>query len=455
MATFVRSVALPHSPHDVYAWHARDGAFERLVPPWQRVEVVKRVGDFANLRAEMRIQLGPLSLPWVAQHSGAVSGQQFIDTQLRGPFARWQHTHRFEATATGSQLVDAVDFAVPGGWLGQRVAGRAVDAMLARTFAFRHRRTRLDLAAHARWAHCPRMRIALTGGTGVVGSALTAYLQTAGHTVLQLVRRPARNQLEVQWDPLGGSVNLAALEGIDAAVHLAGENVGARWTPERKIAVMQSRVRGTATLVNALLALQKRPTVLVSASAVGIYGDTGGAVVDEGAAAGTGFLADVCRAWERAAEPARQAGIRVVHPRIGVVLTAKGGALVKMLPVFRAGLGGRIGSGRQGLPWIALDDVLGALELALHDAALEGAVNLVAPGAGRQMEFARTLARVLGRPGVLPMPDAVVRALFGDMGREVLLAGQFVRAGQLVDRGFCFQFEELGDLLRFELGLAG
>ncbi|MBM4393849.1 MAG: TIGR01777 family oxidoreductase, partial [Deltaproteobacteria bacterium] len=284
------------------------------------------------------------------------------------------------------------------------------------------------------------MRVAISGATGLIGTQLCAFLSTGGHRVDRLVRRPSggtadASGIDIRWDPAGGEVDVAALDGVDAVVHLAGENVGQRWTKAAKNAVLSSRVDGTRTLATALARLARPPRVFVSASAVGFYGDTGDAEVDETSPGGDGFLTDVCRAWEGAAEPARAAGIPVVHPRIGVVLSGAGGALGQMRTPFSLGVGGPVGSGRQWMSWIAMDDAVGALHHLLY-AGLEGPVNLVAPAPVRQADFARALGRTLGRPAVMPLPALAVRVLFGEMGQGVLLAGQRVLPTRLAASGF-------------------
>jgi hypothetical protein len=256
----------------------------------------------------------------------------------------------------------------------------------------------------------------------------------------------------VRWDPARGDIDAAALEGVDAVVHLAGENIGQRWTDDVKRAVMDSRVRGTEVLCAALASLARPPKVLVSASAVGYYGDRGDERLDESSAPGTGFQAEVCRAWEAASAGAEGAGIRVVRARLGVVLSAKGGALPRLLTPFRAGVGGPVGSGRQWFPWVALDDVIGGLHHCVRTPELHGPVNLMAPGPVRQAELARTLGHVLSRPAVLPLPAFAVRTLFGEMGTELLLGGQQAFPVKLEAHGFRFSRPTLEAHLRAELG---
>lgn len=449
-----RVTDLPYPPEQVYAWHARPGAFQRLVPPWQRVELRRSSGDFAHLRAELRTYLGPFWQTWIAQHSDHQEGRQFVDTQQSGPFASWVHRHRFEPAAAGSQLVDRVTYALPLAPLSQPLLGWFFEGMLKTMFDFRHARTALDLKRHAVWAQEPRMRIAVSGASGLLGQPLCAYLSTAGHTVLKLVRRPSADPTEITWDPRAGTVDVAKLQGVDAVIHLAGENVGeGRWTPERKAELMASRVQGTRTLATALAQLNPKPKVLISASASGFYGDSGEAECDEASPAGQLYLADICKAWEEAAQPAREAGIRVVHPRIGAVVSARGGMLGKLLLPFKLGGGGPVGSGKQYLPWIAIEDVLGALEWLLHRQDAVGPVNLVAPQQIRQGEFAQALGKVLHRPALLPLPAAAVKLMFGQMGQEVLLAGQRVAPRRLQELGFTWAYPQIEDALRAELGI--
>ncbi len=296
-------------------------------------------------------------------------------------------------------------------------------------------------------------RVVVSGASGLVGRALVLHLRQAGAVVGCLVRRPAEpGRDEVAWEPATGQIDRARLEGADAVVHLAGENIAAgRWTAARKEAIRTSRVDGTRLLAEALASLARPPRVLVAASAVGFYGHRGDEEVDETSPPGSGYLSDVCQQWEAAALPAAAAGIRVVHLRIGMVLTRAGGALARMLPPFRLGLAGRIGSGRQWMSWIALEDLLAVIERALTRDSLAGPVNAVSPGAVTNAEFTRTLARVLRRPAILPLPGFAVRLLFGEMGRCLLLEGARVRPGKLIADGFPFVYPDLEDALRDEL----
>jgi uncharacterized protein len=294
------------------------------------------------------------------------------------------------------------------------------------------------------------MIIAITGSTGMVGTELVPALEREGHLVRRLVRGAVRDaDQEISWDPAAGKIDAAELNGIDAVVHLAGENIaGHRWSKDFKQRILKSRLDGTQLLCGALAKLEMKPSVLVSASATGFYGSRGDEVVDESSPSGSGFLAEVCREWEAATQPARDAGIRVVNLRIGPILSPKGGALAKMLPPFKAGLGGVVGSGKQYFSWIGLDEVVAAIEFVLKSEQIAGPVNAVTPDAVTNYEFTKTLGRVLGRPTIFPMPAFAARLAFGEMADEMLLGGVRVEPRALTAAGFKFAYPELEPALR-------
>jgi len=296
------------------------------------------------------------------------------------------------------------------------------------------------------------MRVAITGSTGLVGSEVVTVLSAAGHEVVRLIRRvPAPGEKAVvRWDPEKGATDAAGLEGFDAVIHLAGESVGSgRWTAARKAAIRDSRVNGTRFLCDTLAGLARPPKTLVCASAIGIYGDRGEDVLTEASLAAAGFLPGVCREWEAASEPAARKGIRVVVLRIGVVLSPKGGALSRMLPLFRAGLGGVIGGGRQYVSWVALDDLPLIILHALQCGDLGGPVNAVAPRPVTNREFTEALGKVLSRPTPLPVPAFALRlAVGGEMADALLLASTRGIPRRLEETGYRFRFPELGAALR-------
>ena len=299
------------------------------------------------------------------------------------------------------------------------------------------------------------MKVLISGSTGLIGSALVTLLTDAGHDVVRLVRSRARAAgSEVHWDPESGNIDTAGLEGMDAVVHLAGENIGAgRWTRDRKARIFDSRVKGTRLLCESLANLTQPPKVLVSASAIGYYGDRDEEILNEGSISGFGFLAEVCIEWEIAAEPVAETEIRVVNLRTGVVLSQAGGPLEKMLPPFKMGVGGILGNGRQYMSWITLDDAIGAIHHALITDSLHGPVNNVAPHPVTNREFTKTLGRVLRRPTLFPLPGFGLRLIFGgEMANELFLSSTRVEPTRLLEAGYTFQYPDLEGALRHVLG---
>ena len=294
------------------------------------------------------------------------------------------------------------------------------------------------------------MRVAVSGASGLIGTALVAYLRAQDHEVLRLVRRVANAPDEVSWDPQNGYVDVSALAGVDGVVHLAGAGVGDhRWTDEYKQQIRDSRLVGTRTLASALAGMSSPPAVLVSGSAIGYYGQTGDDPVDEQAPRGEGFLAGVVVAWESAAGPARDAGIRVAHPRSGIVVSGRGGAWGRLWPLFQAGLGGRLGSGQQWWSFISLRDEVAALTL-LVTGELEGPVNLTAPHPATNAEITEEMGRLLHRPTLMAVPEKAIRAVLGEMSSEVLSSARVVPT-RLVEAGFTFADPTIGDALRYAL----
>ena len=294
--------------------------------------------------------------------------------------------------------------------------------------------------------------VLVSGSRGLIGSALVPALEEGGHRVRRLVRSGGASGDAVRWDPSAGTIDAARLEGVDAVVHLAGESVQGRWTAAKKARIRDSRVQGTSLLARTLAGLPVPPRVMVSASASGYYGDRGNELLREESAPGSNFLAGVCREWEAAADPAREAGIRVVHTRAGIVLSPEGGALGPMLPVFKLGLGGKFGSGRQYWPWVAIDDVVGTILHALATDSLSGPVNVVAPDPPTNAQFTKTLGRVLSRPTIFPLPAPAARLALGQVADELLLASQRLEPARLKESGYSYRRPELGGALRHLLG---
>ncbi len=456
MTRFELTSELPCSAEQAYAWHARAGAFERLTPPWEPVRVLERHGSLESGTVVLDVPVGPTRQRWVARHRDAIPNRQFVDEQIEGPFASWVHTHLFTPIGPGrTGYTDRIDYTLPLGALGELGAGFAAGK-LQRTFRYRHETVRDDLAAHTLHAAHGPMTIAITGATGLIGRSLIPFLTTGGHRVRRLVRGRAGAD-DISWDPAAGLLDAAALEGVDAVIHLAGESIaGARWTQEQQRRILDSRIQGTTLLSETLARLTRPPRVLISASAVGIYGDRGDEVITEETHLRTGpesmFVEQVGHQWEAASAPAERAGIRVVRTRIGIVLTPAGGALEQMLPPFRMGAGGRMGSGRQYMSWVSIDDVVGALHHVLMTESLRGPVNVTAPEPATNEDFARMLGEVLGRPTLFPVPAVALRLLLGKMADELLLASMRVLPSRLQQSGYPFRHPTLERALRHVLG---
>ena len=293
--------------------------------------------------------------------------------------------------------------------------------------------------------------VAIGGASGFLGSALARHLTGKGHRVRRIGRRSSRG-VDFHWDLGAGTLDPAALDGADAVVNFAGATVAQRWTQEHKRAILASRVRSTDVLARTMAAVRTPPRVFLSTSAIGIYGSRGDEVLDEASAPGKGFLADVVQQWEAAAAPARDAGVRLVHPRLGLVLNPDGGVLAKLLPLFNVGGGGKVGSGAQWMSWIGMHDTVRALEFLMLTDAMHGIVNVCAPNPVTNVRFSHTLGEVLRRPAVATVPEFAIKLMFGEMGEETLLSGQRVNPRCLLGTDFQFDFPELGQALRHELG---
>ena len=456
MSTLNQRSEMPVSADELSAWHFREGALTRLIPPWENARVIRTSGPLANgSLVVIELRKGPVKIHWHAIHDRVEPGKGFRDTQQKGPFHKWVHEHRFQAVESGkSTLEDCVNYQEPFPPFGRWFGAGFIRGELNRQFQFRHARTFNDLRRGAERPIHSTKTVAISGATGMVGRQLAGFLSCAGETVRRIVRttKGARDS-DILWNQTSGEFDLAKLEGCDAVVHLAGENIaGGRWTDQRKKLILSSRVDGTRQLCQALARLKNKPKVLICASGVGFYGAGDDKQFDETSALGAGFLAQICKEWESATQAASDAGIRVVHMRIGIVISAQGGVLAKLLTPFLFGAGGPIAGGRQGMSWIALDDLIAAITFAIDNENISGALNATAPAPLSNRDFGGVLARVLHRPFLAPLPAFVVRAIFGEMGEELLLQGAFVQPKKLLEHGFRFDFPKLESVLRFELG---
>lgn len=450
---FTYSSVIDEGPLRVFEWHERPGAFERLTPPWLPVRLESSEGIRDGDRAEIRLGWGPLSISWVARHRDYVHGVSFSDEQVRGPFASWVHRREFGETADGAcRLTDDITFEMPAGKAGALAAGCVVDSLRAQ-FAYRHAVTGNDLRILRKYSSRP-LKIAITGASGLIGTALSAFLEAGGHSVLRLVRRRPAGEGEVYWNVRNREIDANNLTGVDVVIHLAGENLMApRWTEAKKRRIYDSRIAGTKLVAEAIASLPKPPATFIVSSGVNIYGDRGAEVIDETASLDReSFLGRVCIDWENACDAAREAGIRTVNMRTGLVITGGGGALAPMLPLFKAGLGGRFGPSDTYLSWVSLDDVVGAIYHVACTDGIVGPVNLTAPTSHNWDQLAAAIGHVMHRPTFVSVPGWMTELATGEMGRNVILAGVRATPAVLEQTDYTFLYPDLESTLRHQLG---
>ncbi|MDB4339034.1 TIGR01777 family oxidoreductase [Rubripirellula sp.] len=458
---FSASTALPVSASDAFAYHERPGALERLVPPWESV-LIESSDQSLLPGSRVVLKAGVLGVPirWVAEHTQYEPPRSFSDTQLSGPFAVWNHHHSFENLPDLSshpccRLTDQVEYKLPLGFLGDLLGGRKAEKTIQQMFTYRHRVTRNDLELKTNYSSSA-MTVAISGSSGLVGGTLASMLQLLGHDVRRIVRNQAKNEGEIAaWSDANANESFS---GVDAVVHLAGKSIAdGRWNQSTKHEIRSSRVDKTRQLCERLAKQTVPPKVLICASATGIYGDRGDEMLDEDSASGkrsdsgSEFLTDVGYEWEDACKPATDAGIRVVHARFGIVLSPKGGALQKMLTPAKL-MGGALGSGKQWWSWIALDDAVGAIYHCIQTPNIAGPVNLVSPHPIRNIDFAKQLGQVIGRPALFPAPSFVLRLALGEMADALLLSSTRVKPNRLIKSGYSFRFTQIEEAIRYSLG---
>lgn len=440
---FSFSSQLPFSAQEVFDWHLKKGAMERMLPPWRKITFLFQPGspEVEGSKVGLKVHFGPLSINWVLEH-GQNPKFEFNDVQIKGPFKSYRHRHLVIPKGEHAcELSEDIAYS--------SLFKRYFHREFFRLFSWRHAVLKEDLKLFERYARSP-LRILLSGTRGLIGSHLKVLLETAGHQVVSLMRgaKPS-DENTVYWDPSQGLLCKEDFEDFDAVVHLAGENIGGVWTAQRKKAIFLSRCRDTWLLSQVLCRLYRPPKTVVTASAIGFYGDRGNEELDEDSRPGKGFLADLCQKWEQATDAIEKRGSRVVHPRFGMVLSRKGGALARMLPAFQWGLGGKLGSGEQIISWIGIDDAIGALYHILMDDSLSGPVNLVSPHPVSQKQFAQSLARKLHRPACMTIPASVLKCLFREMAREVLLSSARVSPARLQSAGYTFRYPDLQTALEY------
>ena len=476
MKFFIRTTYINGiSSNELFAWHIRDGAFERLNPPWHRFKVIERKRNIqSNGTVKIKMKLaGPIHTTWLVKHSDYIEGKQFKDSQIRGFFSSWTHTHLFNSLELSSCILDDhIEYSLPGGTLSEIIASPLINRKLNQMFEYRHRLTRDDMLVHAnankiRGNDGP-LAIGITGSSGFLGSSLIPFLTTGGHRVIRFIRHGpttddnklgSKNVKSIQWNPYSSPpyTDVSSLNDsnnqMDAVVNLAGENIFGRWTKKKKKRIFDSRVNATKSLCKLLSSLDKPPKVLVSASATGYYGDRGDDMLTEESRSSVGFLSDLCKDWEEATQIAKESGIRVVNLRLGIVLSSSGGMLSKILPLFKVGLGGRIGNGNEYMSWIGLDDLVGLILYTIVDESISGPINAVSPNPITNTDFTMTLGKVLSRPTMFSIPKSIIKSVLGEeLAESAILSSTRVIPKRLIKVGYQFRFSYLESVLEHTLG---
>lgn len=454
VSTFTYSSVYPCSARELYDYHARPGALERLLPPWERNTLIRREGSIQpGGKVVLKIHVGPIPLLWEAHHIEDVPGVHFKDIQHRGPFTKFSHTHSFSNIESGCRLDDHIHYSLPGQALLPPFVATQVRKKLQRSFEYRQHVLYEDILLHQKYSQKP-LSILISGASGTLGQTLVPMLTTGGHKVYTLVRRkPDAAKQEIYWNPAKREIDTDNLPHVDAVIHLAGEYIGlSRWSEDKKRRVLESRVQGTELLAETIAALPTPPEVFLSASAVGYYGDREGTLLTEEASPGTGFISNVCAKWEKAVLPATKKNIRTICMRLGVGLTPKGGALDRLISTSPLAYIRYFGSGNQYISWMSIDDMAAAMLHCLATPTLSGAVNIAAPSPVTNRELIEILSRVTARPRVHPLPAILLTTVFGQMASEIMLSSCRVSCDKLLDSGFRLRHENLESTLRKILG---
>jgi uncharacterized protein (TIGR01777 family) len=466
MPTFERSTSIDCERFALYQYHSMPGAINRLIPPWENIRIEKR-SDSLAVGSEVILRQSLMGIPvrWLARHTLLDAPESFQDAQVTGPFKSWVHDHSFECSEPGRSILrDKIHFESKFGVLGA-LTHPFIRGKLNAAFEYRHRTTQEDLRlqrfliSHVGYR---KLRIAVTGSTGMIGRRLVDLLSVLGHKAICILRPQSTfNQNDfpigvtsVVWDSRSGFSSQELVNGLDAVIHLSGQGIAtSRWSDSVKKSIRDSRVKGTKDLVRDLSDLASPPKAFVCASGVGYYGDRGSQILDESFPSGNDFLAELARDWESAAQEFEQSGNRVSIGRLGIALHPRYGALAKLITPFRLGLGGRVGSGRQYWSWIHLDDAAaGFIYLAVNPASA-GPYNLVAPEQTDNQSFTRALAKALHRPAVLPIPAFAARLILGEMADAMLLASARANCGRLLTEGFPFRAPTLESCFHQILGV--
>ncbi len=457
---FVHKAKFDANKKQIWDWYNSDGAFRRIMPEWEGIQPINAGRLVDGDETIFKVKMGPLRQKWVARHHSVVPGESFADRMIKGPFGAWNHHHEFESkSGQMTSVIDNVEYKLPlhifTGWS----AGFTVLPRMKQMFEFRSVRVANDLKQIQATAKLPRQRILVSGSTGMIGLQLCAFLEAAGHDVHRLLRPSTKLPSDVdstkvvKWNDLTGEILEGDMNGFDSIIHLAGAGIGdKRWSKKRLKLIRDSRIIPTENLAKIVAGLENPPKKMLCSSAIGFYGNRGTEVLDENSSAGNDMLSDLCKDWENASSAAKDAGINVIHLRTGIVMSPLGGALAKLLLPAKMGAGGPVGGGKQMQSWISLDDEIYAIHHLMMKEDSEGVYNLTAPNPVSQKQFAKTLGKVLRRPAFAPLPGFVIKILFGQMGKKLVLEGQDVRPNRLLESGYEFTHSELESCLRSCLG---
>ncbi len=451
---YIKKSKIKTSVETLFLWHSANGAISRLTPPWAPLKMIARKGDGIKKGAKVRFRLRFFKIPmvWEAEHIDYQENKLFKDRQIKGPFSKWEHTHRFISDGKENSIMeDKIEFKLPFGFLSRPFYGFAKKEF-KRIFKYRHRVLKYDLEHHV--GKTKKKGILISGASGTIGSTLVPFLRTCGHEVIRLVRKQ-ENLLddEVFWDPYNGILDLEKAGPIDAVINFNGVDISrGRWTNRQRKRIIDSRIIPTRLLVKKMADLEPKPAIFISTSAIGFYGEGGNEILTETADMGDCFISRVCRQWEDASIKAQSSGIRTIQLRIGVVLTPAGGALKRMELPFKTGCGVKLSHGRQYMSWISMEDVLSGILYILDNHKIKGPVNLAAPNPVTNIEFSKTLAGVFSKKVFFTIPKFLAAALWGEMGKETLLTSARVKPEKLLDNGFIFQHKTLLPALKDMLG---
>jgi len=460
-AFFIKRVEIPFEVHDVFNYHARYRAIDRLIPPWSFLKIIKRNNGLENgATCILKLQYGPIKFKWIAKHFGYVQDQIFQDKMIKGPLKTWEHTHSFTPNElNGCIMEDKIQYSLPCGLNRLNILGNRLEKTLFQMFSYRHRILQNDLKLWDLLKENKGKRILISGSTGLIGSALIPFLETAGEHIISRLVRPTSNYYDSGngsnfrvWDPETGKVDPSDLEGFDTIIHLSGDSIGGRWSKIKKNRIRDSRVKTTELLCNAIKKLKKPPSTLICASAIGYYGSRGEEVVTEETSAGDGFLAKLCVDWEAEAKSVEAIGIRVVNARFGLILSPKGGILKLLTLASQLKVGIGFGKGSNVFNWVSIEDVIGSILYSIGNTTIRGPINVVSPNPVKASYFSEIISKMLGNQIFLRIGYGSLKLAMGEFADTISDSNGVVKPQKLMASGYPFMNTSLEDAARLLLG---